>query len=111
MKVLLAIDQSPRLFTIIREILARTWPSDTTIRVVTAVEPFPVGPGTLDEQMAETLERAHGVLLSQAQETAGQAARSLLSGGMKVETAVCEGDPRSVIIDEAESWSADLIMI
>ena len=38
-------------------------------------------------------------------------AETLRSSGLTAETVVRDGDPRSVIVDEARDWSADLIVV
>jgi nucleotide-binding universal stress UspA family protein len=40
-----------------------------------------------------------------------QAAGMLCSAGFKVTSSIEEGDARNVILDHAESWHADLIMV
>ena len=59
----------------------------------------------------ETLELARKELLRQATEVVVGVAETLQAAGLNVETAVREGDPRSVIVDQAEEWSADLIVM
>ena len=33
------------------------------------------------------------------------------SGNLKIETAVVDGSPKEVIVDEAERWGADLVLV
>lgn len=59
----------------------------------------------------QTLELARKELIKQATEVVIGVAETLRAAGLEVETAVREGDPRSVIADQAEEWSADLIVM
>ena len=59
----------------------------------------------------QTLELARKELIRQATEVVVGVAETLRAAGHDVETAVREGDPRSVIVDQAEEWSADLIVM
>jgi nucleotide-binding universal stress UspA family protein len=40
-----------------------------------------------------------------------KASKSLNEKGLKIESAVREGDARSLVVDEARKWSADLIVL
>ncbi|HEY6402998.1 MAG TPA: universal stress protein, partial [Blastocatellia bacterium] len=46
-----------------------------------------------------------------AEEINRTAAKALQFAGASTETAVREGDPRAAIVDEAEEWAADLIVV
>ena len=43
MKILLAIDESKYSTSAIKEVAKRPWPKETTVRVHTVAEPFPLG--------------------------------------------------------------------
>jgi nucleotide-binding universal stress UspA family protein len=49
--------------------------------------------------------------LPQARELVDRAAKTLASSGFKVTTSVATGDARSVILDGAGEWHADLIVL
>jgi len=59
----------------------------------------------------EMLELARQELTTQANQLITGVAETLLARGLVVETAVHYGEPRSVIVDQAEEWSADLIVV
>ena len=46
-----------------------------------------------------------------AEHVVARAAERLGRAGLSVETVVREGDPRTVIVDEATEWRADLIVV
>jgi nucleotide-binding universal stress UspA family protein len=50
-------------------------------------------------------------LLPQAREVADRVAKTLSSAGFTVTTSVVTGDARSVILDDAAEWHADLIVL
>jgi nucleotide-binding universal stress UspA family protein len=112
MKVLLPVDESPYSAEAVQEVTERPWPEGTRIRVLSAVEiigPPPMGPlmydagGSFDQLQRQRTKRA-----SQLTE---RVANSLAAHGLATETAVREGDPRSVIVNEAEHWKANLIVL
>ena len=49
--------------------------------------------------------------LPQARELVDQVAKTLSSAGFRVTTSVVTGDARSVILDDAAEWHADLIAL
>ncbi|MEW6736880.1 MAG: universal stress protein [Acidobacteriota bacterium] len=59
----------------------------------------------------DSLERANQELEKRAEELANNVAESLKSSGLNVEIAVRDGDPHSIIVDEATEWAADLIVV
>ena len=49
--------------------------------------------------------------MKSARELAEAAAESLQVTGLRIESVVKKGDPRRLIVDEAKSWGADLIVM
>lgn len=111
MKILLAIDDSEYSAEAIREISIRPWPSATKVRVLSVVEPVTPPAAELWYDAGGNLERVEQELAKRATALTTSAAEKFEGKGFTVETAIREGDPRSVIIDEAGSWSADLIVL
>jgi nucleotide-binding universal stress UspA family protein len=105
MRVLLATDGSEVSQAAVRIALEWPWPPGSTLRVMTVVEvPYFVEAAVLDE----SLRRRE---LENAELRVAATAESLHGTGLNVETVVREGDPRPLIVQEAERWHADLILI
>jgi nucleotide-binding universal stress UspA family protein len=113
MKILLAIDGSSYSTDAAEAVAAHSWPPDTVVRVLTAVEAIiPTGPDIwFSIGGGETIELVRQEMTRQAKQLVSRIAETMGAGGPVVETAVIFGDPRSVIVDQAEEWSADLIVI
>jgi len=111
MKILLGVDGSEYSAAAVEEVATRPWPSETTVRVLTAIEPVVPPAAELWYDAGGNLERAREELTTHAEQLTAGVAERLRASGLRVEAAVRDGDPRSVIVDEAESWSADLIVI
>jgi nucleotide-binding universal stress UspA family protein len=112
MRVILAIDDSQFSADAVEEVAARPWPPDTTVRVLSAAQP--VSPPPASELWADaggSLERMQQEITKRSEALTARAAQSLRERGLQTETAVRPGDPRSVIVDEATEWSADLIVV
>ena len=111
MKILLAVDESSHSAEAVQVVADRPWPPDTVVRVLTVVQPF-VPPaaefaydavGAMQQVWQDRRDRAGGVVEA--------VARMLHDKGLTAEPFVCDGDPRSTIVDEAKEWGADLIVL
>lgn len=114
MKILLAVDGSPCSLAAVDEAARRPWPAGSEIEIVSAMEmPTPVVVGTLpmpnsyygewekalEDQAAANTARA----LTRFQEKGG--------AGINVTTKVLRGEPKVAILEEAEHWGADLLIV
>jgi len=104
MKILIAIDSSSESTAAAREAAARPWPSGTTARLITVVEPV----FALNGEYAPDLE---GALHRCAEHTLQCAAEYFENAGLIAGTAVLTGDPKSVIVKEAADMGADFIVL
>ena len=115
MKILLAIDGSPCSERAVEEVARRPWPADSQVRVVSVVEP-PM-PLVSEPYMGAVgyFEEAERLKREQAVEVLERAAVKLRgadgSTGLQVSTEVLTGSPKRVIVEEAEAWGADLIVV
>jgi nucleotide-binding universal stress UspA family protein len=111
MRILLAIDGSEQSEAAVDEIARRRFPADSEIRVIAVVEPPYLGKG-LERNFygvdAEKTAREH------ARAAVDKAAAKLEADGSRqfnVTTEVVSGSPRGVILEEAEAFGADLIVV
>jgi general stress protein 26/nucleotide-binding universal stress UspA family protein len=111
MKILLAVDDSRYSSEAVREVIERTWPPDTMVRVLSAVEDIPPPTADLWYDASGSLERANQELEERFKQLSARVAESLADAGLKAEPVVRHGDPRSVIVEEATEWNADLIVV
>ncbi len=111
MKILLAVDDSPYSSEAVREVVARTWPPGTNVCVISAVEDISAISTDLWYDACGDLQHANRELTERAERLTARIAESLADTGLKSEPLVRHGDPRSVIVEEARQWGADLIVI
>jgi len=112
MRVLLAIDGSQCSDTAIEEVANRPWPAGTTIRVFSAFEmPLPPTPEAwaLPPRYAEEIEEAGRQNAKRIVSAAVEQLRK--KSGVTVEGKYVIGSPKNAILDEAEMWDADLIVL
>jgi len=110
MKILLAIDGSACSDLAVDEVARRPWPAGSIVRVIYVIEPLTVA---VPEAMVpsdcyfDAIERAaHDALQRGTSKIENEA-----SSHLKVEQMVCTGYPKQIIVDEAEGWRADLIVV
>jgi nucleotide-binding universal stress UspA family protein len=110
MKILLAIDGSSHSQDAVDEITRRPWPMGSAVRVLSVIRPY--APPTTEFVLASaTLDDMRRQQAHDAEQLTARAGELLAEPGLSVETVVREGDARSVILDEAEIWGADLIVV
>jgi nucleotide-binding universal stress UspA family protein len=113
MKVLVAIDGSAHSHAALVEFAKRPWPSGTEVRILTVIhpsiplfmEPLLVVASAHMDQVLE-LERNAPALVKSASEMIRDA-----HPGISVTTKIVEGIPQNSIVEEAEEWGADLIVL
>lgn len=114
MRVLLAVDGSPYSETAVNEVATRVWPADTEVRVITAYE-LPLAPApeawALPADYFEKLDRAAREHAKSVEQAVVRKLAGALDSSIKVTGNVLPGPPRSIILEEAERWRADLIVV
>ena len=112
MKILLAIDGSPCSDAAVEEVTRRPWPDGSLVKVLTALE-TPMPPTA--EGWAIPLnyfEELDAALRQQGQNIVDRALQKLKSNKtFRADAVLVPGSPRVAILDEAESWDADLIVM
>ena len=111
MKVLLALDDSKFSEAAINAVIAQAHPKDTEVRVLHVVEAPSLLVGREMGGYDPALEAVWEGETKHAEGLVANAAGALRAHGMKVTTSVQQGDPKSTIIDVADEWHADLIVI
>jgi nucleotide-binding universal stress UspA family protein len=114
MKILLAIDGSLCSDAAVEEISRRPWPEGSSIKVLTAFElptpPTPEGwalPINYFEEMDIALRKqAHNII-----DRAIAKLKPKLDKTISLDAQILPGSPRNAILDEAEDWGADLIVV
>jgi len=114
MRVLLAVDGSPYSETAVNEVASRIWPEHTEVRVITAYElPLAPAPETwaLPPDYFETLDRAAREQAEAIEHAVVVKLAVSLGAAVKVTGNILPGSPRAIILEEANRWGADLIVV
>jgi nucleotide-binding universal stress UspA family protein len=94
----------------IRTIASRTWPEKSLVRVLAVLTPTisdsPLLPWT-PEQIAQREASAREWMQKQVE----AAAEELRSSGLAVTPVISMGDPKQLLLGEADGWGADCLFI
>jgi nucleotide-binding universal stress UspA family protein len=93
-RVLLATDGSETSIAAARALAERPWPEGSEFRIVSVEEPWAIKSSRLDPQAAIT-----------------SAEQVLASAGSQASGVVLSGNAKEVILEEARTWGADLIVV
>ncbi len=115
MKILIAIDGSEYSEAVVDEIAQRHSPADSEVRVISVVNP----PMPFSAESLATSAGYDGELEKIEREGArrtikkavARLRRSLKGGSVKITSAVLAGSPKRVILEDADAFRADLIVV
>lgn len=113
MRILIGVDGSEYSDAALDEVSKRTWPKDSEILVVHAFElPLAASPEVWALPQ-DYFERLDSLVRKQADEIIKAAAAKLsgLAGTVTIDSKAVLGAPKSVILEEAEKWEPDLIVV
>jgi nucleotide-binding universal stress UspA family protein len=114
MKILLAVDGSLCSNRAVEEIARRPWPEGSEIRVLTTFElPIPPAPDSwaIRPSYFEELDRAASKHAEEIVEQAVTKLKAAIGPEANIEGEAVAGPPRVIILEEAELWGADLIVV
>jgi nucleotide-binding universal stress UspA family protein len=112
MKIVVGTDGSNCSQKAVCAIATRPWPAETLVKVISVREPFvpatemTVYPPDLMEEIADRERRRAEDALASAKQILSSAEVQLCDS-----SATLLGDPRNILLDEAKSWGADLVVL
>lgn len=114
MKIMLAVDGSAFSDAAVHEVAARPWPVGSVVKVISAVRlPFVPTEETrsLPDSDYSRMEKAGMEHANASMTKALTHLNARKADLVAIESAAIIGDAREVILDEAEKWEADLIVL
>lgn len=116
MKILIAVEGSSCSDAAVEMVARQSWPAGTEMHVISVVQPHapiasgPRGPSIKYYEEVEMAERQRARnVVEQATKIIARNAGS--DGELKITAEVFTGSPRRIIVEEAERWAADLIIL
>jgi nucleotide-binding universal stress UspA family protein len=114
MKILLATDGSECSDAAVEAVAKRPWPEGSEVKIISAIE-SPYVPTTetwvLPEGYFNELEDATRAQAETAVDQAAKRIESANTSKLEITTEIVDGPAKNAILDRAERWGADLIMI
>lgn len=111
-RIVIGVDGSPGSAVAVRAVAARSWPEGSEARVIIIEDPLvPTALGRLVPPVARWIEESNKEDSGWVQRAADEAAEQLRAAGLIVSPVVETGDPKRVLIEEAEKWEADCIFV
>lgn len=114
MKILLALDSDAHSKVVLEKVASRPYPPNTSIHIVSAYETTPlmsaIEPMALAREYYTEVDRN---AIKLAVDTVESAAKILhtKNPSLLITTAVIEGKPKRIILEEADAIGADLIIV
>ena len=112
MKIILVIDGSQQSKAAVEEVASRPFPPNTEVRIVSAYETLILHLEPMGVSQEYYAQANHHALKS-AEDASENAAKILRQNNpaLAITTIVMEGSPKSVILEEADAFDADLIIV
>jgi nucleotide-binding universal stress UspA family protein len=111
-RIILAVDGSPGSQGAVREVARRAWPSNSEVRVAVVIDPLiPPLIGRLVPPVTRWVEESTGDDQAWVQKIVDEAVGELRAAQLNVSSDIVEGDPKRMLVEEAEKWGADCIFV
>jgi nucleotide-binding universal stress UspA family protein len=114
MKILLAVDGSDFGGTAVNSVANRPWPANTEVKIITVMEPFQpylAEVWAVSDDFYEAMDKSATTQATNAIEKALEIFQKAGNSDLRVSHEIIKGNPRNAILDEAETWNADLIVV
>jgi nucleotide-binding universal stress UspA family protein len=109
-RIVIGADGSVQAKAAVHTVAERVWPSGTEVRVIAAINSSlatavgsPTGQSWRGSEAADRNEWVHEFVAAEVEQ--------LRTAGLAVSTVIQEGDPKQLLIEEAERWNADCIFV
>jgi nucleotide-binding universal stress UspA family protein len=111
-RMLVGLDGSPDSTAVAQAISTRMWPPASEVRLITIVDPPTAGFGSPSrESSRKEISSSPGAIPAWVREAVEVATKKLHAAELIVTSKVEEGDPKQLIIANAEEWGAECIFI
>jgi nucleotide-binding universal stress UspA family protein len=112
LRLVVGLDGSPGADAAIQTVANRVWPADVEVHLITVADPrmltAVVSPDHPAHQWIEPGDEDEWAWLYRM---SAAASAKLQATGLTVSTLIKEGDPKQLLIEEAEAWGADCIFV
>jgi nucleotide-binding universal stress UspA family protein len=110
MKILIAVDGSESSDVAVEEVAKRSWPADSAVRIISVAETIPIeelSPPCCHEDIEREARRRAETIIERAMARL----RDSDARFFPISSTVVIDSPKDAIVEEAERWGADLIVV
>jgi nucleotide-binding universal stress UspA family protein len=111
LRILIGVDGSPEAAAAVNDVAQRVWPNGAECRVIGVLEVFRPPLTELEANVQEAFERATAHQRQWLTNACESAAAALRDRKLQASYSVLEGDPKHVLLAEAEKWKAHSIFV
>ena len=111
MKILIAVDGSESSDVAVEEVAKRPWPAGSVARIISVAETLPLEALSLPPRYREDIEKAARHRAETIVERATARLRDSDIRFLPISSTVVVDSPKDAIVEEAERWGADLIVV
>jgi nucleotide-binding universal stress UspA family protein len=109
-RIVIGLDGSTASQAAVSAVASRSWPMGSEVRII-AVEDQPGPPGRTDPHVAKRTEGNHQDVRVWIEEFSEAAANQLRAAELAVSLKIEIGDPKHILVTDAEEWGADCIFL
>jgi nucleotide-binding universal stress UspA family protein len=111
-RVVLGVDGSTHSALAVSAVASRAWPAGTEVMVVAVLDAkFWTAMASSGRSPWAWLDESKDDGRSWAERAVKQVVAELTGAGLKATPAVLEGDPKRLLVEEAEGWEADCVVV
>jgi nucleotide-binding universal stress UspA family protein len=111
-RILLGLDGSLASEAVVQAVAKRVWPLSSEVRIVTVVDPLKPGiPNQVSPPIAKWISAERHAESARVAEFVEEALKKLRAAELIVSSKIEGGDPKRLLITDAEEWGAECIFI
>lgn len=111
-RIIVGTDGSPDAESAVAAVAARSWPAGSEVRIVSVLDTIMcVTPDPAQPSMVKWVEVGEEEDEGWVRQAFEPSAEKLRRAGLNVNVTLRQGNPKSVLVDEAEEWGADAIFL
>jgi nucleotide-binding universal stress UspA family protein len=114
MKILVAVDSSDFGNAAANSVATRPWPANSEVKIISVMEPFQpylAEVWAVSDNFYEEMDKSIKAQATNAIEKALEYFQAANQSDLTVSKEIIKGHPNNAILDEAEAWGADLIVL
>ncbi len=110
-RILIGLDGTPSSEFAVGVVASRVWPTGSAVRLIAVDDPTGSEPGPFPSHSKKASATNRGTKREWIETFMKQATKRLRATQLSVSTRIDEGDPKRILIADAEEWGADCVFL